>query len=182
MKKVIVIAGVIVAIIAAGFIGLRFYTKSFSPEGLALYDKNGVEIEVVYGRPFKKDRTIFGGLVPYNEVWRTGANEATVFTTNVDLSIGDQELKAGSYSLFTIPDQTSWQIIFNKNIPGWGVNMSGKANRDPSSDAVVIEVASIETQNLFEQFTIDFEQMHNEIDMIMMWDKTLVVVPMAAKN
>ena len=180
MKKIVVIVGVVVAVFAMAFVGFRMYTKSFSPEGLAQYDKDGISIKVKYGRPFKKGRQIFGGLVPYGQAWRTGANEPTVFTTNTDLKIGNNELKAGSYSLFSIPNQESWQVIFNSTIPGWGVDMSGQAAREEATDALVIEVASINTKSMFEQFTIDFEQMHDEIDMVLMWDQTLVVVPIEA--
>ena len=96
------------------------------------------------------------------------------------MKIGNNELKAGSYSLFSIPNQESWQVIFNSTIPGWGVDMSGQAAREEATDALVIEVASINTKSMFEQFTIDFEQMHDEIDMVLMWDQTLVVVPIEA--
>lgn len=183
MKKIIVIGGVLIAIIATAFIGMRIYTKSFSPLGLAKYTQDGLEITIEYSRPYKKDRVIFGGLVPYDEVWRTGANEATVFTTNEDLLIGEQILSKGTYSLFTKPGRDSWEIIFNNTIPSWGVQIpSGKAARDPEADALVLEVSAINTQSMFEQFTIDFEALHNEIDMVMMWDQTLVVVPIAPKN
>ena len=178
MKKIVVIAGIVVALIAASLISLRIYTKSFSPEGHAEYKSEDLAIEVSYGRPYKKDRVIFGELVPYGEVWRTGANEPTVFTTNVDLRIGDDILKAGSYALFSIPEKDSWKIIFNNEIPGWGVGFDGKAARNEDADELVIEVSAINTKSMFEQFTIDFESMHNELDMILMWDKTLVVVPM----
>lgn len=179
MKKLIVIVGIIIAIIGGLFIGMRIYTKSFSPVDTSAYTNESVDITVQYSRPFKKNRVIFGGLVPYNEVWRTGANEPTVFTTKTDLAIGESVLTKGTYSLFTKPGEDSWEIIFNETIPTWGVKVpSGKAARDPETDALVIEVSAINTQNVFDQFTIDFESMHNEIDMVMMWDQTMVVVPL----
>lgn len=180
MKKIIVIAGILVAFIAAAFISLRIYTKSFSPEGHAEFKNDQMTVEVDYGRPYKKNRVIFGELVPYGEVWRTGANEPTVFTTNVDLKIGDDVLKKGSYALFTIPEKDSWKIIFNNDIPGWGVSFDGKAAINEAANELVIEVSAISTKSMYEQFTIDFESMHNELDMIMMWDKTLVVIPMTS--
>lgn len=183
MKKVLVVGGVIIALIAAGFIGMRIYTKSFSPSGLSEYTYEGVDIKVTYGRPYKKDRVIFGGLVPYGQVWRTGANESTVFTTNTDLLIGEELLPKGTYSIFTIPNQESWEIIFNTTIPSWGVKIpSGKAARNSDTDALQVEVSVINTQNVFEQFTIDFETLHDEIDMVIMWDQTLVVIPITPKN
>jgi hypothetical protein len=182
MKKLIVIVGIIVALLVVVFVGLRMYTKSFSPRDNASYNKNDIELNVQYGRPYKKGRVIFDGLVPYGEVWRTGANEPTVFTTNVDLKIGEKILKKGSYAVFTVPNRESWEIIFNKSIPAWGVNFSGEAARKVSEDALTIDVAAITTKSRFEQFTIAFEEMHDEIDIVMMWDQTLVVVPVAPIN
>lgn len=183
MKKIIVIAGIVVAVIAVSMVGLRMYTKSFSPQDKANYTKDDIDVSVVYGRPYKKERTIFGGLVPYDKVWRTGANEPTIFTTNVDLKIGDEVLPKGEYALFTVPGRESWQIIFNSTIPGWGVELlSLEAANDPATQELVVEVAPISTKNMFEQFTIAFEEMHDEIDMVLMWDQTLVVVPMIPQN
>ncbi len=178
MRKLIVIVGVAVAIIGLILIGLRIYTKSFSPQDIVSFEKEEVNITIQYGRPYKKDRVIFGGLVPYGEVWRTGANEPTVMTTNTDLKIGNEILPKGSYAIFTIPNKDKWIIIFNKNIPSWGVDFSAKANNDPEGVVLQVEVASIDTKDMFEQFTITFEQMHDEIDLVLMWDQTLVVLPM----
>jgi len=178
MKKIIVIAGIAVAVIAVSMVGLRMYTKSFSPQDAANYTNDNIEVSVRYGRPFKKERVIFNGLVPYDEVWRTGANEPTVFKTNVDLKIGEEVLPSGEYALFTIPGQETWKIIFNRTIPSWGVDFSGEASNDPTTQQLAVEVAPINTKNMFEQFTIAFEEMHDEVDMVLMWDQTLVVVPM----
>ncbi|MBL6446281.1 DUF2911 domain-containing protein [Fulvivirga sp. 29W222] len=179
MRKLVVAGGIIVAIIIIGMVGLRFYTKSFSPLDKAIFEGENTELVVTYSRPYKKGRKIFGDLVPYDKVWRTGANEATIFTTDKDLMIGNKLLKAGSYSLFTIPRNNSWTIIFNKEVGQWGiVPFSGESNRDPEQDALTVDVATIKTPDLFEQFTIAFEQMGHEIEMILMWDHTLIVVPM----
>ncbi|ELR70724.1 hypothetical protein C900_03497 [Fulvivirga imtechensis AK7] len=178
MRKIIVVGGIIVAVIVIGMAGMRFYTKSFSPQDTAIYQGEHVAIKVDYSRPYKKDREIFGGLVPYGEVWRTGANETTTFTTNKDLRIGNKLLKAGSYSLFTIPGPDTWTVIFNQETGQWGVSpFSGRANRDPEKDVLTMEIPSIQTKSLFEQFTISFERMGKEIEMILMWDHTLIVVP-----
>lgn len=180
MRKIIVVGGILVAAMAVFMVGMRFYTKSFSPQDTTVYAQEEAEISVTYSRPFKKEREIFGpdGLVPYGKVWRTGANEATVFTTNTDLKIGNKLLPAGSYSLFTVPRPDTWTIIFNKETDQWGISpFSGEANRDPEKDALTLEVAAIKTRDLFEQFTISFERMGQEIEMILMWDQTLVVVP-----
>ena len=117
MKKFVIITGVAVALlIILGFVAKFFVTqhkKSFSPEEEVTYNSGEVEIKVFYNRPFKKDREIFGGLVPFDKVWRTGANEATTFQTNKDLLIEGKTLKSGKYSLWTIPGEETWKVIFN---------------------------------------------------------------------
>ena len=77
-------------------------------------------IKVLYGRPQKKGRRIFGNLVPYDKVWRTGANEATEITFFQDVKLGNQEIKAGTYTLFTIPGKDTWTIIINSDTDIWG--------------------------------------------------------------
>lgn len=177
MKKLIIIAGIVIAVIALAFVGLRIYTKQFSPQDAVSYTNENVEIDVSYSRPYKKDRDIFGGLVPYGETWRTGANEATTFTSNAELNIRGKRLPAGSYSIFTVPGKDSWKVIFNEQTGQWGVNFSGEANKTDEQDVLAVEVATVDSPDVFEQFTISFEQMGEEIEMIMMWDQTLVVIP-----
>ena len=80
----------------------------------------GKKISVEYGRPYKKGRKIFGGLEPLGKVWRTGADEATTFTTEADLMVGEIHVPAGTYSLFTIPDDGKWTLVLNKTAKQWG--------------------------------------------------------------
>ena len=81
---------------------------------------DGVTVTLEYGRPKVKGRTIWGGLVPYGKVWRTGADEATTVTFSADVVIGGEKLAAGSYSLFTEPGENEWTVIFNKATGQWG--------------------------------------------------------------
>lgn len=81
---------------------------------------NKVNVTVNYGSPSTKGRTIFGSLVPYGEVWRTGANEATRFTIDTDILINEKQLPAGTYGLFTVPNKDSWEVIFNETADQWG--------------------------------------------------------------
>lgn len=80
----------------------------------------GVEVTVNYGSPAVKDRTIWGDLVPYDKVWRTGANKCTSITFSADVVINGQKLAAGTYGLFTLPGESEWAIIFNENAEMWG--------------------------------------------------------------
>ncbi|MCJ7467357.1 MAG: DUF2911 domain-containing protein, partial [Maribacter sp.] len=117
---------------------LREQTKKNSPQKTATYTKNGMDLTVNYSSPFKKGRVIFGELVPYDKVWRTGANEPTTFRTATDIKIDNKKMPAGTYSLWTIPKKESWLVLFNKEVPDWGVKiLSGgkETTRKPEQDA-----------------------------------------------
>lgn len=181
MRKFFIFSVIGIAVIAAivafiGFMQLK-NTKSFSPEEEVIFEQGDLTIKVFYNRPSKKGREIFGGLVPYNEVWRTGANEATTFETNQDLIIEGKTLKAGKYSLWTIPRETNWTIIFNSEHGQWGLNSKGEPNRNPQLDVLSVDVHAVKQDQIFEQFTIAFEKTGEEAEMVLMWDKTLVSVP-----
>ena len=91
-----------------------------SPKAAVIQTVGFTEVGIDYNRPGVKGRIIWGGLVPYNKVWRAGANEATKFTFSTDVKINDKTLKAGSYSFFVIPTKEKWTIIFNKVADQWG--------------------------------------------------------------
>lgn len=92
-----------------------------SPRGSAEVTINGKKITVDYGRPSMRGRKIYGGLVPYGEVWRTGANKATHLTTEADLVIGNLTVPKGTYTLFTLPTESGWKLIINKHTGQWGI-------------------------------------------------------------
>lgn len=181
MRKFFIFSLIGIAIIAAivafiGFMQLK-NTKSFSPEEYVVFEKDDLKIRVFYNRPSKKGREIFGGLVPYDQVWRTGANEATTFETNRDLIVEGKSLKAGKYSLWTIPAENTWTIIFNAEHGQWGVNSKGEPNRNPALDVLKVEVHAVQQERVFEQFTISFDETGEDVEMVLMWDQTLVSVP-----
>jgi hypothetical protein len=181
MKKFIIVAGVAVALlIILGFVAKFFvkqHNKSFSPEDEVTYTSGDLTIRVFYNRPFKKGREIFGGLVPYGKVWRTGANEATTFETNRDLLIEGRTLKKGKYTLWTIPGEETWNIIFNSEYGQWGIGSDGEANRNPEKDVLAIDVLAVQQERVFEQFTISFEKVGEDAEMVLIWDKTVVALP-----
>jgi len=185
MKKFFLIAGffIIVAGALAFFYGFK-KTKSYSPESTVLYADGPLQVSVFYNRPFKKGRLIFGGLVPYGKTWRTGANEATVFQTNQDLIINNKLLPAGEYSLWTVPNEQSWSVVFNATIPNWGIDVmnNGEAARDTLTDIIVIDVTVVQTQKEFEQFTISVEKADDMLELVLAWDKILVAVPLTVKE
>ena len=181
MRKFVIVTGVAVALlIILGFVAKFFMTqhkKSFSPEEEVTYSSGDLNINVFYNRPYKKGREIFGGLVPYDKVWRTGANEATTFQTNKDLSIEGNILKKGKYTLWTIPGEETWKIIFNSEYGQWGIGSDGEANRNPAKDVLTVNIHAVQQDRIFEQFTISFEKVGEDAEMVLMWDNTLVAVP-----
>jgi hypothetical protein len=181
MKKFLIFTGIaIVVLILLGRVTMYYMkkqTKSFSPEEQVVFNDKDLNIKVFYNRPYKKGREIFGALVPYGAVWRTGANEATTFETSKDVQFEGKTLKKGQYSLWTIPGEETWTIIFNSEFGQWGVNSGGEANRDPSRDVLKIDVHAVQQDRLFEQFTIAFEKVGEDAEMVLIWDKTLVAVP-----
>ncbi len=114
------------------------------------------EVEITYSRPFVNDRTIWGELVPYGEVWRTGANEATTFEISHDAKIQGKALAAGEYALFTIPGTDSWTLIFNEEAEQWGA-----FQHDPEKDALRVEVKP-ESAPHAEMLTIGFSDVDSD--------------------
>jgi hypothetical protein len=181
MKKFLIFSLVGVAILGILIAGIAFMqlkkTKSFSPEEEVNFTQGDLTIKVFYNRPFKKGREIFGQLVPYDKVWRTGANEATTFENTKDIQIEGKTLKKGKYSLWTIPRADRWTIIFNSEHGQWGINSKGEANRLPERDVIKLDVTPVQQDQVFEQFTIAFEKTGGDAEMVLLWDKTLVAVP-----
>ena len=110
-------------------------SKRKSKNGIVQGAIDGVEITIEYGRPNVKGRTIWGGLVPYGKIWRAGADEATTISFSADVAIEGQALPAGTYSLFTVPGEERWEIIFNTVSKQWGAY-----DYDASKDALRVEV------------------------------------------
>lgn len=128
-------------------------------------------IKVLYGRPQKKGRRIFGNLVPYDKVWRTGANEATEVTFFKDVKLGEQEIKAGTYTLFTIPGKKSWTIILNSDTNVWG---SYYYDKDKDVARLDVPVQNIDST---EYFSVAFKKETDGTSMILAWDNISVAVP-----
>ncbi len=139
-----------------------------SPLEIATVKYESTYIKVTYGRPHKKGRKIFGDLVPYGEVWRTGANEATEITTTKDVIINKKRLRAGTYTLFTIPEKDKWKVIFNSDLGQWG-----SYNYNPDKNVLEIDAKVSETDVVYEPFTIEFQLQDDKVNFLMIWDKTM---------
>lgn len=131
-----------------------------------------VYAKLTYSRPHKRGRELFGSLVPYGEVWRLGANEATEITFTGNVFINDFLLKAGTYSLFAIPNEDTWTIIVNADLGLWG-----SYNYNPKMDIVRFDVPVQVTDTVYEPFTMQFVQRNESADLIIRWDRILVSVP-----
>lgn len=139
-----------------------------SPNAAVSQTIGTTEVRITYGRPQVKGRTIFGELVPYDEVWRTGANEATTFSVSSDATIEGEPLPAGTYSLYTIPGTDTWTLIFNNVANQWGTNY------DQAEDALRVEV-SPESAPSREMMTFLFEDVTDTSGTcVLHWDEVRV--------
>ncbi|MET0393913.1 MAG: DUF2911 domain-containing protein [Chitinophagaceae bacterium] len=162
MKQVLLAVAAFIAVTACG-------QERKSPHETLSND----QVSVTYGRPYKKDRVIFGGLEPYGKVWRLGADEATTITFNEDVSFGGKPIKAGTYTLFAIPNEDSWGIILN-SVPGqWGAYDYEK-HKDKDVAHVAVPVQKLD--KVVEQLTISFPEGSSLLRIE--WDKTRVEVPL----
>lgn len=128
-------------------------------------------LKVIYSQPQKRGREIFGKLVPFGEVWRTGANEATEITITQDVAFNGALVKAGTYALFTIPEQEKWTIILNRDLGQWGAY-----NYNQKKDVLRFEVPAKSTPDnvVIEPFTIRIDQKTDTAEIFLLWDKTQV--------
>lgn len=131
------------------------------------------DIEINYNRPSMKGRTIYGGLVPYGEVWRTGANTATKITFSTDVKLNGTAVPAGTYELFTIPGKDEWTVIIHKNMSQWGsyaYDMKNDVARFAAKPAASM-------MNAVESFSMGFSDLHSDSAMLTLtWEKTRVSV------
>jgi len=136
-------------------------------------------LKITYSQPHKKGREIFGKLVPYGKVWRTGANEATELTVTRNIQINGTLLPAGTYSVFTIPEKDKWTVILNSDLGMWG-----SYNYNESLDVMRFDVAvqPVEGDVVFEPFTIQLNQRNELADLLMMWDRTKISIPVKFIN
>ena len=131
------------------------------------------DVTVEYSRPSMRGREVMGALVPYNELWRTGANRATKVTFSDEMSVAGNQVPAGDYALFSIPGEQEWTVIFNKN-----TDQGGTGSYQEAEDALRVKVPVTKTDNTYEAFTIDFSDLGQATaNMNLMWENTKVVIP-----
>lgn len=178
MKKKIYVGLGIILIAIIGFVGyIALTTRSHSPSKTTEFSHEGLDIKVVYCQPYKKGRLIFGeekdgALQPYGKYWRLGANEATEITFSKNINFSGNPINAGTYRMYAVPGASSWQVVLNSELGKWGA-MEADHALDVLKVDVPVETAPSET----EQFTINFGSDASGAKMDLVWDKTLVSIP-----
>ncbi|MBL7703022.1 MAG: DUF2911 domain-containing protein [Ferruginibacter sp.] len=172
MKKIILSAITIAVFITQGVAQVKMPAPS--PTQKVKQDFGIGFIELTYSRPAAKDRKIFGNLVPYNKLWRTGANAATKIFFSEPVEIGTKKLDSGTYVLYTIPGIDSWEIIINKGLDNWGID-----GYKESEDVIRFAANSVRTKKKTESFTMEFTDVKpTSCALEIRWEKTAVSIPM----
>lgn len=149
-----------------------------SPKSVINQNFSISEIVIEYSRPSAKGRKVFGGIVPYNEVWRTGANEATSIHIGEDLKLAGQPVKKGTYALYTIPGKMEWKVIINKGTSNWGT-----MGFDQKDNIATFTVPVSTTTKPVETFTISLENISNSTcEIVLKWENSKVTIPVEAYN
>jgi Protein of unknown function (DUF2911) len=165
--------------------GITFPKTDASPLDVVYYPLNTTKskehidpiMRVLYSRPQKKGREIFGVLEQFDKVWRLGANESTEVTFFKPVHIGGKKIKAGRYSLFAIPSQDKWTIIINQQTDKWGA-----FSYDEKKDVVRVEVPIIKLDKIIDVFSITFSDSAEGASLIAAWDSTQIELPINFKK
>lgn len=140
---------------------------------LKIQDKAGPLLaRVIYSRPQKSGRAIFGELIEFGKLWRLGANEATEIEFFQPVTIGNQKLKKGRYTIYVIPDSAKWTFIINRDTDTWG-----SFRYDQKKDLVRVDVKPVRTEEETEYFSMYFDKIAGLVNLVVAWDKTLAMLP-----
>ena len=158
---------------------VQIRVTSASPAASFEQEVGSGKIKITYSRPLVRGRKIFGELVPFDKLWRTGASDCTVITTSEDISFGNNVLKAGSYSIFSIPSINEWTIIVNSD-----TTLHGETGYDEKKDIMRFKVPLEKSPNFYETFTIELNDINSkgEAFLKILWENTLVKIPVKSKE
>ena len=156
---------------------ISFYTPPSSPEASFTQQWVTGEIKIEYSRPLARGRKIFGGLVPFDSLWRTGASGATTIDLSEEIIIGDKSLKAGKYSLFTIPGEKEWTIIINAD-----TTLHGAFGYDSKKDLNRFQIQPAKSEKSYEAFTIELNEITSRGSgfLSLIWENTIIKIPLAS--
>lgn len=180
-KKIFIGLGIFAVLIVAFLFFANNRNRTLSPPGLAELSVGDLKVSVPYSRPTVRGRAIFGGdtekfLLPYGKYWRLGANETTQITFSKDVKFNGEPVKAGSYRIYAVPGQESFEITLNSEISWWGYS-----EPDYSKDILKTKVPPQKTQSPVEQFTIRMSESNGGIDIYIEWADVQLVVPVVAQ-
>ena len=173
MKKLILSTAAVFTLLTADAQQLR--TPAPSPTQNIKQDFGLGTVELSYSRPGAKGRKIYGDLVPFGKVWRTGANNATTLTFSEEVNIGGKKVPAGKYGLVTIPDKDKWTLILTKQL-----DVTSPAAYKPESDIVRVDAKTTRVENKVESFTMQFANVKpTSLDLEIIWENTSVALPIS---
>jgi hypothetical protein len=179
MKKIILIHFFILqALIISAQEKVQIKLTSPSPSASFEQELGSTIIKVSYSRPLARGRKIFGELVPFEKLWRTGASDCTKITTNEDIVFGNTTLKMGSYSIFTIPSKKEWTIIINTD-----TTLHGETGYDAKKDVFRLTFPVESIPNFHETFTIEINDINSKGEgfLKLIWENTLIKIPLKSK-
>lgn len=190
MKKKLLVSFAVLVVVLGGLAAwVVLVGNKRSPQEIESGKVGAAQMSVTYCRPYKKDRLIFGAesasaVVPFGKYWRVGANAATQINFSKDVVFGGKPVKAGSYSLYAIPNEKSWQVVLNSEADRWGAR-----EPDHKNDVVSVEAAAGEGASVVDQFKISWVEQKPAAEtdppttaLVLAWDKTVVSVPVQAAN
>jgi hypothetical protein len=179
MKKMSVMGGALSLLIVCAFVvaAQQDKAKRPSPPAQAKWDLGDAKsVTIDYSSPRAKGRKIYGELVPFGQVWRTGANEATTLVTPVDLTIGGTAVPAGSYTIFTVPNKDKWSLVISKKTGEWGTDYPGQTN-----DLARVDMKVSTLPSPADNFTISFEKSGSGANLNIDWETTRASVAVSKK-
>ena len=165
------------AIFGLSYLNAQPGGQRLSPMMTATGKIGDANVTITYSSPSVKGRKIWGGLVPYDKVWRAGANEATITETDKDLVVEGKKLPAGKYSLYAIPGEKTWQIIINSETGQWGIERTGETTRKPDKDVMVVTVKPRQSSDMQESMVYKI----NNDGFILKWEHLEVPVSINQK-
>lgn len=184
MKQVVTLFFLLTCYVSASLAQFKSPSLDKSPMDMAYYPVNYPVLKiqnklneplmarVIYSRPLKNGRPVFGELIEYGQLWRLGANEATEIELYRDVKFGDNKLKKGRYTMYAIPWQDKWTIIFNKETDIWGA-----FQYDVKKDVLRLDIPVEKQPDPAEAFTMQFEKDSTGINLVIMWDDVKALVP-----
>lgn len=180
MKKRILISFLLLqSVLLSAQDKVQIKLTSASPAASFEQEIGSAKIKVAYSRPLVRGRKIFGELVPFDKLWRTGASDCTVITTFEDISFANNVLKAGSYSLFSIPSINEWTLIVNTD-----TTLHGETGYDEKKDVMRLKVPLEKSPSFYETFTVELNDINSkgEAFLKIIWENTMVKIPIKSKE